>query len=96
MSIFVIKDENGITVNTINAERSFVEENFQYYEEFVEEAAPQQMLSPRAWRDMELLNTDWIVPIIDHPKHAEYLVYRQQLRDWPSTEDFPLIKPVLG
>lgn len=51
---------------------------------------------PRVWRDSELQATDWIVPITDHPQHAAYLTYRQALRDWPGTADFPDTKPVLG
>jgi len=43
----------------------------------------------REWRDVELKNTDWIVPITDHPQHAVYLTYRQELRDYPSQSDFP-------
>lgn len=43
----------------------------------------------REWRDVELKNTDWIVPVTDHPQHAAYLTYRQELRDYPSQSDFP-------
>jgi hypothetical protein len=43
----------------------------------------------RGWRNTELTNSDWIVPITDHPKRAAYLVYRQELRDYPQQEDFP-------
>lgn len=50
--------------------------------------------SAREWRDGELFTTDWIVPVTDHPAHAAYLVYRQTLRDWPSTPSFPDTKPV--
>ena len=49
----------------------------------------------RAWRDKELKSTDWIVPVIDHPERASYLTYRTNLRDWPSTDDFPNTKPTL-
>ena len=49
----------------------------------------------REWRDSELKSTDWIYPLGDHPKHAAYVTYRQKLRDWPSTADFPAKKPVL-
>lgn len=49
----------------------------------------------REWRDKELKSTDWIVPLIDHPQHTIYLEYRQALRDWPDTENFPDIKPTL-
>ena len=48
-----------------------------------------------AWRDGELTATDWIIPTTDHPQHADYIVYRQALRDWPATDDFPLTKPTL-
>tara|TARA_B000000557_G_C20767535_1_gene440175 strand:- start:681 stop:1022 length:342 start_codon:yes stop_codon:yes gene_type:complete len=47
----------------------------------------------RFWRNMELRSTDWIVPLNDYPKHAEWLTYREELRDWPSTENFPDTKP---
>ena len=45
------------------------------------------------WRDQELQSTDFIVPLTDYPTHAATLTYRQELRDWPSTEDFPNTKP---
>lgn len=47
----------------------------------------------RAWRDEELRYTDFIVPTTDYPNHAAWLTYREQLRDWPSTNDFPETKP---
>ena len=47
----------------------------------------------REWRDMELQATDFIVPTTDYPNHAAWLTYREQLRDWPSTDDFPETKP---
>lgn len=46
-----------------------------------------------AWRNSELKNTDWIVPITDHGDRESWLAYRQELRDWPSTENFPNTKP---
>lgn len=49
----------------------------------------------RDWRDNELKSTDWIVPVTDHPERASYLTYRTNLRDWPSTDDFPNTKPTL-
>ena len=49
----------------------------------------------RSWRDVELQLTDWIVPVTDHPQHAAYMTYRQALRDWPSTADFPDTRPEL-
>ena len=50
----------------------------------------------RDWRNMELGATDIISLITDHPDHAKYKTYRQKLRDWPSTSDFPDTKPELG
>ena len=49
----------------------------------------------RIWRNTELDRSDWIVPVTDHPQHASYLTYRQALRDWPSTSNFPGTKPTL-
>jgi hypothetical protein len=49
-----------------------------------------------AWRIDQLYQTDWIASVIDHPQYEAYMAYRQALRDWPSTADFPDTKPVLG
>tara|TARA_R110000803_G_scaffold128519_2_gene195995 strand:+ start:3353 stop:3556 length:204 start_codon:yes stop_codon:yes gene_type:complete len=49
----------------------------------------------RRWRDSELKETDWICAIPDHGLHASYMTYRQNLRDWPSTSEFPDTKPTL-
>lgn len=51
--------------------------------------------SARSWRDTELVSTDHIVPLTDHPDHAATLAYRVALRDWPTTSDFPDTKPTL-
>ena len=45
------------------------------------------------WRDLELQSTDFIVPLIDYPNHTAWLTYRQELRDWTDTSDFPATKP---
>jgi hypothetical protein len=58
------------------------------------EVVPLTAVTAREWRDGELYSTDWIVPVTDHPDHAAYLLYRQALRDWPSTPSFPDTKPV--
>jgi len=52
-------------------------------------------LEERTWRNAELKNTDYIVYVTDHPQHSEYITYRQALRDWPSTSDFPATRPTL-
>ena len=43
----------------------------------------------RGWRDAELAITDQIALIPDYPNKDAYLVYRQELRDYPSQPDFP-------
>ena len=50
----------------------------------------------REWRNGELANTDNIAQTPDFPNRDKYLTYRQALRDWPSTADFPDKKPTLG
>lgn len=50
----------------------------------------------KVWRNEELKSTDWIVPITDHPQHSKYMTYRQALRDWPATENFPITRPQLA
>jgi hypothetical protein len=52
-------------------------------------------LEAREWRDSQLVSSDYIVSLIDHPKYGEYLTYRAALRTWPSTADFPDTKPTL-
>ena len=49
----------------------------------------------KSWRDAELKATDWIIPITDHPERDAALLYRVALRDWPSTDNFPLTKPII-
>lgn len=49
----------------------------------------------RDWRNQELISSDWIIPLTDHPQHAAYVAYRKKLRDWPSTADFPSKRPTL-
>jgi hypothetical protein len=48
----------------------------------------------REWRDSELSSTDRIAQTPDYPNRDAILVYRQELRDWPSTDDFPETKPI--
>jgi hypothetical protein len=57
-------------------------------------AAPVKTLEKKTaeekqWRDHELKESDFIVPLTDHPQHAAYMAYRQELRDYPAQEDFP-------
>ena len=52
-------------------------------------------INARIWRDEELAATDNISQTPDFPNRDKYLTYRQALRDWPSTADFPAKKPAL-
>ena len=94
---FNIKDESGNVVNTIMADESFVKANFSHYEAVVIALEPHQVEdAEKDWRDAELKETDWVVPITDHPDHTKYIDYRKSLRAWPSTADFPDTRPDSG
>ena len=54
-----------------------------------EEEITFDIINERGWRDSELKASDFIVPLTDHPKHAAYMAYRQELRDYPAQSDFP-------
>ena len=49
----------------------------------------EKIAEEKMWRDSELQSTDFIVPLTDHPQHAPYMTYRQELRDYPAQQDFP-------
>jgi len=55
----------------------------------------EQEAEAREWRDNELNDTDYIIPITDHSNYAATITYRQELRDWPSTDAFPDTKPTI-
>lgn len=65
----------AIEIKTYNAPQEPTQKEVEYQE--------------RQWRDAELKDTDWIVSVTDHPNHASYLVYREELRDYPQQADFP-------
>ena len=50
----------------------------------------------RRWRDEELTRTDIAAIVSDYPNAEAILAYRQALRDWPSTDDFPDTRPEVG
>ena len=50
----------------------------------------------RMWRDAELERTDSLSLLTDHPDKDNLTTYRQALRDWPSTGNFPDTKPTIG
>ena len=93
-----IKDADGNITNTIVADAEFVAANYEHYELFVEptpdEATAEE--AAREWRDIELMATDIAAQTPDWPNRDNILAFRQELRDWPSTADFPDTKPELG
>jgi len=96
---YIIKDADGnITNPCIKASAEFMEANFEHYELWVEPTAPEPTAEEEArqWRDGELSSTDFIVPLSDHPQRAAYILYRESLRAWPSTSNFPDTRPTLG
>jgi hypothetical protein len=98
-NLWTIKDADGNVINpAIKATEEFVSANFDHYEALVEPVQPEPTAeeNAREWRNGELLNTDYIVPLSDHPQRTAYMTYRAALRDWPSTDDFPATKPELG
>ena len=95
---YIIKDADGNTTNTINADAEFVEANFEHYEELIEPTTPEPTAEEEArqWRNMELSSTDIASQTPDWPDRANILAYRTALRNWPSTSEFPATRPELG
>ena len=79
--IVLLEEEVGIGYDYIDGE-------FSYTESVITED------EARKWRDFELQITDIIAQTPDYPNRDAWLTYRQELRDWPSTADFPETKPI--
>lgn len=47
----------------------------------------------KQWRDSELTRTDSLVDLSDYPYKEAMVTYRQVLRDWTDSEDFPAVRP---
>ena len=98
MAVYEIRDAKGNYLNRVVADLDFVKDNFNYFEE-VDSALDDNEYTAKAearnWRNRELINTDLIASVADHPEHFAYLSYRTALRNWPSTVDFPNKKPTL-
>ena len=58
--------------------------------------APTAEETARKWRDEELHRTDVAATVSDFPNAEAVIAYRQLLRDWPESDDFPTTRPVLG
>ena len=104
MQIFEILNSDGDVINRIVADASFVEAQYSEgeYRPKAEETFSDELIAEaiafreRNWRDSELLATDFIVPVADHPQRAAYMTYRTALRNWPASDDFPATRPTLG
>ena len=98
MKYNILDAEGGNVINTILADEEFVAANFDHYELW-QKPAPRVLTAEetaRMWRDMELAVTDKAAQTLDWPNRDNILTYRQALRDWPSTSDFPDTRPELG
>ena len=91
------------STNTIEASEEFViSQSFDSYElinQTILETITEEekaIIAARQWRNLELKESDWIIPVSDHPQHAAYITYRAALRAWPASSDFPATRPVLG
>ena len=102
-TIKITKD--GVSRNIIG-EMDFAQETFPtsdgYSHEVVNNTPSEEILlakkvhEGRMWRDSELLGTDPLSLLTDYPNASALTTYRQELRDWPSTDDFPDTQPTLG
>lgn len=95
-----IKDKDGNIINVIKGEEDWVKSNFDFYEKHIPDEFPEVVLTAeqqaRMWRDKELNKSDTLYLLDDYPDKDKLKTYRQALRDWPSTTDFPDKKPTLG
>ena len=66
-----------------------------YVPEITDEDVAAKRASATRWRNKQLAYTDTRSIVTDDPQHDAVIAYRQALRDWPSTSDFPETKPTL-
>ena len=97
MSTYRVTDSDG-DVSRVIASEEFAKAHYVSYELEPLRTKSDSEIAQREKdsRDRELNQTDWVVAVVDHPQLAAYKTYRQELRDWPSTEDFPDTRPELG
>ena len=103
MNIKITKDgESQTIVSSLETAQELFPASDGYTHEVVEDSmsARQQKalneIEGRAWRDEELFKTDLFVLLPDHPDKDKFIEYRQKLRDWPSTSDFPDTRPKIN
>jgi hypothetical protein len=88
----ILDSENNI-VNTIigneDAIKEYVENTEFTYQLFRKRLNYDAIENARSKRDSELQRTDQYMLLSDYPYSEEMKEYRQRLRDWPDSEDFP-------
>ena len=105
MTTCVIKESNGTVINPAAlGELDFFKKI--YPDKVIEKVEPltltskelaeQKQTEERIWRDGELDKTDTLYLLDDYPDKDKLKTYRQALRDWPSTSNFPDTRPTLG
>ena len=105
MAAYTIKESNGTVINPAAlGELDFFKKI--YPDKVIEKVEPptlsskelaeQKIEEGRTWRDGELEKTDTLYLLDDYPDKDKLKTYRQALRDWPSTSDFPNTRPTLG
>ena len=105
MSAYLIKESDGTVINPAAVgELDFFKKI--YPDKVIEKVEPltlsskelaeQEQQEARSWRNAELDRTDTLYLVEDYPDKDKLKTYRQELRDWPSTADFPDKKPTLG
>jgi cytochrome c len=102
MAVYIIKNEEGEEVNRVIASAEFVKTNYPSSHEMVvpaelteEELLDVLKITEKDWRDRELKATDQAAQTPDWPNRDNILTYREALRDWPATADFPDTRPEL-
>ena len=100
MANYEILNESDEVINVIIADEIFVAANYSNYR--LRDELDTTERDARTWRNRELKNTDYIVPLSDHPERDAYLAYRVELRDWSAqdgdkkyTNGFPNVRPEL-
>tara|TARA_Y100000996_G_C22540153_1_gene649718 strand:- start:752 stop:1054 length:303 start_codon:yes stop_codon:yes gene_type:complete len=100
MPIYKVTHKDGTTGRIIASEafcKEITKDGGSYeLDQTPEQSDGEKKMWARDWRNNELANTDYIVPLTDHPQRDAYIQLRQKLRDWPSTSDFPETKPTLS
>tara|TARA_R110000822_G_scaffold225886_1_gene358562 strand:- start:733 stop:1062 length:330 start_codon:yes stop_codon:yes gene_type:complete len=97
MSTYTIRNSNGDVLREIEAEESFFvstsltdihpDAHDYVIKIFLGDTSPERLA--KRWRSKQLESTDWYEAVPNHSEYAAFMTYRQKLRDWPSTSEWP-------